>query len=756
MRRIAVYGKGGIGKSTVAANLSVALSWAGHRVLQIGCDPKHDSTRLLLQGRRLTTVLDYMRVTGPLERRIEDVLAEGFAGVGCVEAGGPQPGVGCAGRGIISTFTMLDQFRLGERYDLTVYDVLGDVVCGGFAVPIRREYADTILIVTSGEFMALYAANNILRGVRTYDEAGGRVAGIIYNRRNVPGEDERVTRFAAAVQLPVVATIPRSDAFTRAEQRRITVLESAESPQLTALFTSLATRLNTPDLPLYEANPLTDEELENVVLSSASDAACGLIDLPPVILRTVAVSRDSAQTDPATSSTLSPLATQPATQPAIEQVATEHYLSKDVVHREPLHGCAFNGAMCTAAYVSDIIVLAHAPTSCAYLSYQTITSTGRRKLFERGALLPASLSPNLECTNMGEPELVFGGMDALHAKVAELKTRRPKAIVVISSCPAGIIGDDIDRIADLSEPDLPVIPVKTDGNMAGDYLQGMFLAYLGLAREFIKRNVPVVPRSVNIIAEKIVVTNTEDNYRLIASYLASMGISVNCRFLYNTSYKELSQFTSAPLNLLAYDDYTGSTLQRFFESEYGSTFLNLPFPVGFAQTADWLRAVATIFNTSTIAEEIISKASVAYQQQVNTVKAQLNGKRLMVVTYNHELDWILQTALDAGMEIVKVCVLDYSQDDGFRTRITQPFPVEQHYDRTRRAADIAALRPDVLLSNYASSVADAVAVADTIPMCPDVGFTSGLKLAHRWANLLKTTPRGDWRLDRELYNHYYS
>ena len=171
MERIAVYGKGGIGKSTISANLSVALAHAGRRVLQVGCDPKHDSTRLLLGGARLTTVLDYLRETKPTDRTLDEILVEGFAGVGCVEAGGPKPGVGCAGRGIISTFDLLEQFQLDRRYDTVVYDVLGDVVCGGFAVPIRNEYANVILVVTSGEFMSLYAANNILRGIRNYDGA---------------------------------------------------------------------------------------------------------------------------------------------------------------------------------------------------------------------------------------------------------------------------------------------------------------------------------------------------------------------------------------------------------------------------------------------------------------------------------------------------------------------------------------------------------------------------------------------------------
>ncbi len=516
MKEIAIYGKGGIGKSTIGANLSAALALAGRRVLQIGCDPKHDSTRLLTHGQRLTTVLDYMRVTNPPDYKIEDFLLHGFAGVGCVEAGGPKPGVGCAGRGIISTFELLDQFRLKERYDTVVYDVLGDVVCGGFAVPIRREYADTIFIVTSGEFMALYAANNILRGIRNYDNEERRIAGILYNRRNVEDEDERVMRFARAVGLPVLAAIPRSDAFTRAERANMTVVEQDADREMIDIFLRLAQGLiNSP--ALFEATPLTDETLENVVLGNPEESPPQLQPgpVPASVPETTAPAPVSGTTAtapevralPETGLTDSKL-------PKIDLANPNRYLSKNVIHGEPLHGCAFNGAMSASVHIRDAVVLAHAPKSCAYITYQTISSTGRRVLFERGALLPVSIAPNLESTEMGEAEMVFGGMEKLEKKILEVKARRPRVIIVVSSCPAGIIGDDIDKARLLSEPGLPVVTIRADGNMAGDYLQGMLMSYTVLARQIIRKDVSVVPDTVNIIFEKIVVTNTNENFRI--------------------------------------------------------------------------------------------------------------------------------------------------------------------------------------------------------------------------------------------------
>lgn len=740
MARIAVYGKGGIGKSTISANLSIALTRAGKHVLQIGCDPKHDSTRLLLGGRELTTVLDYMRVTGPMDYKLSDILEEGYMGIGCVEAGGPKPGVGCAGRGIISTFELLDQFKLGDRYDTTLYDVLGDVVCGGFAVPIRREYADTILIVTSGEFMALYAANNILRGIQNFDGDQKRVAGLVFNRRAVADEDERVHRFAEAVGLPIFADVPRSDAFTRAEQKGITAMENADDPDIVQIFDDMAARL-VGGCELHAARPLSDSDLEATVLGISRSQSDTLIS--PEVAEAHAAADEIERIEA------------PDAHGGIDLTSPNRYLSKSVKNSDPLQGCAFNGAISTAVHLNDAIILAHASKSCAYISLQTTTSTGRRRLFERGSLLPASLSPNLECTELGQPEIVFGGMDKLEAKVRELEAGNPPAIVVISACVSGIIGDDIDQVRDLSTPETTVVPIRTDGNMTGDYMQGMFMAYTELAHDIIDPTVEKVPNTVNIISEKMVVTATEQNFELISGFLARMGVTVNCRFLYNTSTESLRKFTSAELLLPAYSDYTAQTLTRFFEDEYGCEVFDLGFPVGYDQTCTWLRRIGERFGKEDVAEELIEEEELKYEEDIRALRPDLEGRKLMVITFNSDLDWILKPALDCGMEVVKIGAVDYSQDEGFRSNLGVDLPVELHYNPDSRASDIEELRPDVLLTNYASSVTQTVKVNDTIPMCPESGFESGIVLVKRWALLLRMDLEGDWKDDAELFDEYY-
>ncbi|MGL1901637.1 MAG: AAA family ATPase, partial [Fibrobacterales bacterium] len=199
MRKIAIYGKGGIGKSTTTQNTVAGLAEMGNKVMVVGCDPKADSTRLLLGGMAQKTVLDTLREEGE-DVELDDVLKEGYGGTMNVESGGPEPGVGCAGRGIITSINLIEQlggFEEDKNLDYVFYDVLGDVVCGGFAMPIREGKAQEIYIVVSGEMMAMYAANNICKGIVKYADAGGvRLGGLICNSRMVDNEKEMIEQFA--------------------------------------------------------------------------------------------------------------------------------------------------------------------------------------------------------------------------------------------------------------------------------------------------------------------------------------------------------------------------------------------------------------------------------------------------------------------------------------------------------------------------------------------------------------------------------
>lgn len=266
LRQIAIYGKGGIGKSTTTQNLTAGLVEHGKKVMVVGCDPKADSTRLLLGGLAQKTVLDTIRDEGE-DVELDKIVREGYGGTQCVESGGPEPGVGCAGRGIITSINMLENLgAYTDDLDYVFYDVLGDVVCGGFAMPIREGKAKEIYIVASGEMMALYAANNIAKGIKRYARTGGvRLGGIICNSRNVDRELDLLRAFAKELGTQLLYFVPRDNIVQRAEINKKTVIEYKPDSNQAQEYRNLAEAVinNTKfDIP----TPMTQERLEEILL----------------------------------------------------------------------------------------------------------------------------------------------------------------------------------------------------------------------------------------------------------------------------------------------------------------------------------------------------------------------------------------------------------------------------------------------------------------------------------------------------------
>lgn len=245
MIKIAIYGKGGIGKSTTSSNISAALNRLGYRVMQIGCDPKADSCKNLHNGVVIPTVLDQITLKGE-DLKLEDITFVNENGVICAEAGGPTPGLGCAGRGIITAFEKLEELDAYQVYrpDIVLYDVLGDVVCGGFAMPIRGGYADHVFVVTSGEMMALFAASNISQAVKNFDKRGyARLAGLIQNCRNVENEDHLVETAAQEMGTSVLWKVPRDGAVQKAEAVGKTVVDYLPDSAQAQVYTGLAQKI---------------------------------------------------------------------------------------------------------------------------------------------------------------------------------------------------------------------------------------------------------------------------------------------------------------------------------------------------------------------------------------------------------------------------------------------------------------------------------------------------------------------------------
>ena len=268
LRQIAFYGKGGIGKSTTSQNTLAALAEMGQNILIVGCDPKADSTRLILHAKAQDTILSMAAELGSVEDlELDQVMKTGYKGIRCVESGGPEPGVGCAGRGVITSINFLEENGAYEDLDYVSYDVLGDVVCGGFAMPIRENKAQEIYIVMSGEMMAMYAANNISKGILKYANSGGvRLGGLICNERQTDKELELAETIAKKLGSKLIYFVPRANIVQHAELRRMTVIEYAPDSEQAMHYRKLAEKIHNNVGQGVIPTPISMDELEEMLM----------------------------------------------------------------------------------------------------------------------------------------------------------------------------------------------------------------------------------------------------------------------------------------------------------------------------------------------------------------------------------------------------------------------------------------------------------------------------------------------------------
>jgi nitrogenase iron protein NifH len=728
MFQIAVYGKGGIGKSTISANLSAALAKKGRKVLQVGCDPKHDSTRLLLGGGTEMTVLEYLRNVPPMERKLDDVLHFGSFQVGCVEAGGPEPGIGCAGRGILSTFDTLDKLGIKNMdFDIKVYDVLGDVVCGGFAVPLRREYADAIYLVTSGEFMSIYAANNILRGIRSFDGSSSRVAGLIFNQRGMENEFASVERFAKAVDIPIVVSVPRSEMFAIAEMQGHTIIETFPDTDLTQILQRLADHVisvSNDNRLLHPAKPLDD--------SALNDLAFG---------RVVNVRKEIAETVPRVRS--------PAKVKGIPY-QSPRYLSQSVRKKDVIHGCAFAGAVVTAAQVEDAVTVMHGPRSCAHLASYCLDSCTIHSMTKNGGCA-SSPNGNLSNSEMDESVMIFGGLKQLEDAVRAKAEEGWRTIFIITTCPSGIIGDDVNSVIDKIYQEYPGIDlnvVMADGNISGDFSQGI-ADTVSQAINLIDENVEPVKGMVNIVGEKGLSSNTPLNFKVIESLLHDIGLEVNCRFLCRTDLDSIRNFKRGEINILANDDDTGTLIRDQLIDRLGVQFFDLPSPVGFQETVRWMEALGDRTGQSIKVSAMVEAWRKWYQKEVDMVRPSLQGRKVVIITGNPNVDWLIDLILDVGMDL-KACISTNRLHEIKRSSRYSEQIVFQEGAPIDLPNIMASLEPDLILSN-APIPPEFDCRSDYIPFSPEIGYRSGIAMASRWGQLMRAPKVEGWR--KEMFGY---
>lgn len=709
MVKIAMYGKGGIGKSTMSSNITAALTDCGLKVLQIGCDPKHDSTRLLLNGEVRETILDYLKNTAVADRKIEDIVAEGYGGCLCAEAGGPEPGVGCAGRGIISSFELLKNLGIDSvKRDITLYDVLGDVVCGGFAVPLRNEYADTIFIVSSGEFMSIYAANNILRGICNYNP--DRVGGIIFNSRGDPEEEERIRRFSEAVKIPVIASFERSELFMSAEEDGKTVVEKYPDSPITKKFIQLAEYIETGEK--FHSRYLSEEDLEHAVLGRSF--------------------RKKKK--------------QPHTSVEIKESPKKKYMSRNVQEDEPYGGCALSGAYTTCSSIKGLSVILHAPLSCAQFTVQTTTcSCGKYGGYHKP--IEGYRESNVLCSEMKEEDMIFGGTEKLISKIEASISCGNRNIAVITSCPSGIIGDDVRNAVKKTEekhPGCKLALIEADGCLNGDFMQGVIDAGIAVCEKFSEKCGKT--DTVNLIGTKPLALNCVSAAEMITEFLNSVGIGVNCLFPGAGDIDSLKKISSAKMNLMVNPDVFTVQLCTYLKDKFGTDVSPIPVRPGICGTAAWMGRLAGFFSRTEEYNRFMADIKSEFEKQIAVYRQVLKGKRYCIISATRDIDWIAEAVEAAGMigeRTVVVDRTDFSNETDIIGKIPGMICVKD-IDIAEERKIIEDLRPDLIISTAHMGM-DIPNVS--VPLVSHPNPFTGVAFVREIALLLHTYGKEGWRKD---------
>lgn len=644
MYRIAVYGKGGAGKSTISGNLSYLLSLRGS-VLHVGCDPKHDSTMLLIGGRAKT----FASSPDPLP------VYGGPNGMCCIECGGADPGSGCAGKGLELLFSRIS----GIDADYRVSDVLGDVVCGGFSVPARAGNCDAVIIVVSGEFMSLFAANNILRGL-TNVNPGKCVMGLVLNRRGTEGEERTVRAFADAVSLPIICDLPRSGLFAKAESRERVLCE---------LF---------PD----------SEEAK--ILRGLADAVSGGPALhPPIPLS------DDAMTD----------------------IAAGRELRKGRCHRPRQGGCGFDtydcernisysgpvavpactshGAADACMRVHDVATIIHGPRNCAYLGEYAFRRRTQNTSAERSGPIPGC---SVYSTGM-DASSAFTADDIIMKTVIQAQSDGYTRAFLVPTCPSEVMGVDLRReaVRISQETGVDVIPVEADQVFLGSKFSGTFGVYRALAERMPPTEVE--PGTVNLVARWFYGVGRDRNLDSFQRMLGLLDLRMGRRFLDHTTYDEIMKFRQGEFDVqLGHSRFNRRLSGMLSEVTGRRRALELEVPTGLTESLGWVRELAGYTSRDDMLAYAEDTLTQEYYSGMESVLPETEGRRAVLYCLSlRDVAWQVETLKAMGMG-VEVMFADGGVVDHNETVPDLGVPTTE--------GDISALReiiardpPDIVVTN---------------------------------------------------------
>jgi nitrogenase molybdenum-iron protein alpha/beta subunit len=464
---------------------------------------------------------------------------------------------------------------------------------------------------------------------------------------------------------------------------------------------------------LHTAMPLSDDELERVVLSRNDPRPAKKFVFTPK-----------------------------------ETGTGQRCLSPSVKKKRPLFGCAFAGAVSVTALITDAATVMHGPRSCGLMIAEKLLVTEYHAALRYGSTCGAGLAGRLVTTDMNDEDFIFGGEKKLAAALESVIARGFSTVFVVTACPPGIIGDDPDKTITGVAADhtgVRIIPVKVDGNLVGDGLQGRMDAYRAAASLIAPAKGPEKTRTVNIIAEKWGSPGAIKDFTAVSALLGSLGIGVNCRFVSMTGSASVAGFNNASLNLPSDLDETMDAIRQVLAPVSDVPFLDLPLPTGFSETKEWLMAVARFFGEGEKAQKVIAEEEERYLTRVAELKPALSGKSVLISSYPRSFNWICDIAGDLGMNIVKAGLTYSPFADAFSSKYEGKFPVEKDYTVEKRSEDIRSLAPDLLLHTYPPLKSTDRVTSAAIPYCPGTGFSAGIDQAKLWARLVQHPCTEGWK-----------
>lgn len=698
MYKLAVYGKGGIGKSSISSNLSYILSTRGLKVLHVGCDPKHDSTRLLTDGVPQSTFMDSL-----LDKEKSAVITEGSNGVYCMECGGAEPGIGCAGKGMTAMFNYISENTPADT-DVRVCDVLGDVVCGGFSVPMRRNNVDGIVIIVSEEFMSIYAANNILRGIENLNGTPC-VLGMVVNSRE-PQDSGRIESFSRATGIRILGTVNRSGVFSKAESAGKTVSElfpSSPSYKELAHLADIVQEAMFGKLGPQAARPLSDRAMMQIAAGEE------VTDTDPPKVRT-SCSFDSFDRE------------------------------RNVVYRGEfvMPACTSHGAFELLSYLTDAAMILHGASNCAFLdeyawnreSYWTSFATGDPRRC------------NIYSTCLSERTVFTGDVESLKSTIRRAAADGFRYIFIVPTCTSEIIGTDISGIAETAEREgVSVIPVSGDRSFLtskwGSYT-GAALALAGL----MDWNAETVPGTVSFLGMDPYPRRSE-NIDYMDSLLAAFGLRHNHDMVSVETVDEMRKVTGSQYLISVGRSFH---TKRITEAIAGRRdILHLKALNGMRGVREWCEALGKMTGKEKEAKGYLRKEQELYESEMAPIRRKTEGRKVVIYSgYDDEyLDWHIDVLLDLGMEVLAIVTWKQRFDDRTKkpctyTEFTRMKDVELCH--LKEAAE--SLGADMIISG------DMRAGRTGIPWCgmmnPFLGRIGAVEWARRIVRCMNIKPEEGW------------